>query len=115
MVWLRCMYYERINTDVIDLEHIVIIKVENSSDAVLNTHIKSGKVMDNVKDDKSVWSQVPRAFYILGQEVRRLGRTVRQTKTYNPMTGKADKSIMPVSYNWIMSNCIQSSRSRTSI
>ena len=45
--------------------------------------------MEADKDDESVRSEVSRALLSLGQEVCRSGRTVCQTTTYDPTTGKA--------------------------
>ena len=76
--------------------------------------------MDDVKDDTSVSSGVSRASSSLEQEVRRSGRTIRQTTTYDHTTGKAAEisavqNYMPTLQNWIMKNYVQLSRSRNSI
>ena len=53
--------------------------------------VESRVKIEEVKegDDESVRSEVSRALSSLEQEVRRSGRSVRQTTTYNPTTGKA--------------------------
>ena len=47
--------------------------------------------IEEVKEDNGVYvrSEVSKTLLSLEQEVRRSGRTVRQTTTYNPTTGKA--------------------------
>ena len=51
--------------------------------------VKIEEVVDT--DDESVRCDVSRAVYSLEQEVYRSGRSVRQTTTYNPTTGKVAK------------------------
>ena len=86
------MYYERLNTNVTDSDPVVVVEAKNSCDEVVYTHIKIEEVVEDVRDDKSVRSVVSRAPSSLEQEVLRSIRTVQQTTTYNPTTGKAAKS-----------------------
>ena len=89
VVWPRRMYHKRLNANVTVLDPIVAIETENPRDEVVDTQIKIEKVVDDVRDDESFMCEVSKALSSLEQEVRRLGRTVHQITTYNPMTGKA--------------------------
>jgi hypothetical protein len=85
VTWLKRMFYERIGSDVTNLDPIVVIEADSASDEVVETQVK----LESPGDDESVSSEVSRASSSLEQEVRRSGRTVRQTMTYDPESGKA--------------------------
>ena len=66
-----------------------MIEANYPRDKVVEQRVKIEEVKDGDKEDKHVRSEVARASSSLEQEVRRSGRTVRQTTTYNSTTGKA--------------------------
>ena len=83
------MYYARLNSDVTDFDPVVVTEA-SPRDKVVDTQLNIEEVVDNFNDDISVRSKVSRVLSSLEQEVLRSGRTIRQTTTYDPMTGKGD-------------------------
>ena len=88
--WLRRMYYPRLDADLTGQDPLVVIEAHFPREERVQPeepHIKIEEVKD--QDDVSVSSEVLKVSSSLEQVVRRSGRTVTQTTTYNPTTGKA--------------------------
>ena len=66
-----------------------MIKVNYSRDEVVEQCVKIKEIKED--DNKSVRSEMSRALLSLEQEVRRSGRSVRQTMPCNPGTDKVAK------------------------
>ena len=88
-----------------------MIEADFPRDESTEQDIKIMEVKEGDKDNTSVRSEVPRALSILEQEVRRSGRSVCETISYNPTTGTGKatelssvKIIILVWQNWIIRN-----------
>ena len=66
-----------------------MIVADYPRDEVVEQDIKIEEVKRGDKDGEPVRSEVSRLSLSLDQEVRRSSRSVLQSMTYNPMTGKA--------------------------
>ena len=62
------MYYERVNTDVKDLDLIIVIEAKKPRDEAVDTQVKIKEVVVIVRNDKFVKSELPRALSNLEQE-----------------------------------------------
>ena len=110
VTWLRRMYYPRLDADLTGQDPLVVIEADFSREERVQpqeTRVKIEELKD--QDDASVSSEVSKALSSLEQVVRRSVRTVTQTMTYNPTTGKAiDISAVQITMlvlqNWIMRN-----------
>ena len=94
MMWLRRMYYPRLDADITGLDPLVVIEADFSREDVVEPCVKFEEVKEDIEEvkeggDVSIKLEVSRAALNLEQEVRRSGRTVGQTTTYNSTTGKA--------------------------
>ena len=90
VTWLRRMYYPRLDADLTGQDPLVVIEADFSREERVQPEeprIKIEEVKD--QDDASVSLEVSKASSSLEQVVRRSGRTVTQTTTYNPTTDKA--------------------------
>ena len=88
VTWLRRMYYPRPDTDLTGQNPLVVIEADFPREEIVQPEEPRVKI-EEIKDDASVSSEVSKASSSLEQVVRRSGRTVTQTTTYNPTTGKA--------------------------
>ena len=90
VTWLRHMYYPRPDTDLTGQDPLVVIEAGFPKEERVQPEeprVKIEVVQD--QDDASVSLEVSKASASLEQVVHRSGRTVTQTTTYNPTTGKA--------------------------
>ena len=87
MTWLRHMYYLRLDADITGLDPLVVIEADFPREERVEPRVKIEEVKED--DDESVTSEVSKASSSLEQVVSRSGRTVTQTTTYNPTTGRA--------------------------
>merc|ERR1712153_4763 len=80
------MYYPKPDTDLTGQDPLVVIEADFPREEIVQPEEPRVKIEE---DDASVSSEASKASSSLEQVVRRSGRTVTQTTTYNPTTGKA--------------------------